>query len=411
MKLQKPIQMKKLNSIIFFFIVSIGFAQNYKGAIQNIKQNGLHKIVLTPEIRAAANENLDYFRIFDKDKKEVPYVVIYNSEEETSKYISFDVVSKEIIKDSVTSIVVENKTGLKIDQLFLSIANTAISKQYSVSGSNDNKEWFGLIDNQILSGLSASKETTVAKVISFPLNNYKYLRINLKDKNSLPINIVSIGKYDNQFLQQEPLEIKDFKYQITQDLKRKVTQITLSANSNNKIDAIAFSINTDYYTRNAKILVKRERKIKKRIEETEEVISNFQLNSKNSSIISLSNFQEKEFIIEIDNLDNQPLEIESIQLLQKPLFIVSELVSKENYIVQIDSSYSKPSYDLANFIEESKNDYALAAISNFEKVAPKNVTTTEKTFWQSALFMWICIVLGGAVIAYFAFGLLKDMKE
>jgi hypothetical protein len=411
MKLQKPIQMKKLNSIIFFFIVSIGFAQNYKGAIQNIKQNGLHKIVLTPEIRAAANENLDYFRILDKDKKEVPYVIIYNSEEETSKYISFGIISKDVIKDSVSSIVVENKTGLKIDQLFLSITNTAISKQYSVSGSNDNKEWFGLIDNQILSSLSASKETVIEKIISFPLNNYKYLRINLKDKNSLPINIVSIGKYENQFLQQEPLEITSFKYQIIQDKEKKVTQIVFSSNSNNKIDAIAFSINTDYYTRNAKILVKRERKIKKRVEEIEEVISNFQLNSKNSSIISLHNLQEKEFTIEIDNQDNQPLEIKNIQLLQKPLFIVSELASKENYIVQIDSTFSKPQYDLANFIEESKNDYALATISNFEKVASKNVTTTEKTFWQSAFFMWICIVLGAAVIAYFAYGLLKDMKE
>lgn len=411
MKLQKPIQMKKCSSIIFFFIVSIGFAQNYKGAIQNIEQNGLHKIVLTPEIRAAANENLDYFRILDKDKKEVPYVVIYNSEEETSKYISFAVISKDVIKDSVTSIVVENKTGLKIDQLFLSITNTAISKQYSVSGSNDNKEWFGLIDNQILSGLSTSKETTVVKVISFPLNNYKYLRINLKDKNSLPINIVSIGKYDNQFLQQEPLEIKDFKHQITQDLKRKVTQITLSANSNNKIDAIAFSINTDYYVRNAKILVKRERKIKKRIEETEEVISNFQLNSKNSSIISLHNLQEKEFIIEIENQDNQPLDIQNIQLLQKPLFIVSELATKENYMLEIDSAYAKPSYDLANFVQSFSEGMPQATITNFQKIEKKTIKSVEKTFWQSAFFMWICIVLGGAVIAYFAYGLLKDMKE
>ena len=41
----------------------------------------------------------------------------------------------------------------------------------------------------------------------------------------------------------------------------------------------------------------------------------------------------------------------NIQLLQKPLFIVSELASKENYMVQIDSTFSKPQYDLANFIK------------------------------------------------------------
>jgi hypothetical protein len=225
MKLQKPIQMKKYTSIILFFIVCVGFAQNYKGTIQNIEQNGLHKIILLPEVRAAANENLDYFRIVDSNKKEIPYVVIYNSDNKSSKFISFDIISKEIIKDSVTSILVENKTGLKIDQLFLSIVNTAISKEYSISGSNDKKEWFGLIDKQILSGLSASKETIIEKIISFPLNNYKYLRIDLKDKKSLPINVMAIGRYENQFSQQESLEIKSFKYKIFKTRKEKLPKL------------------------------------------------------------------------------------------------------------------------------------------------------------------------------------------
>jgi hypothetical protein len=147
------------------------------------------------------------------------------------------------------------------------------------------------------------------------------------------------------------------------------------------------------------------------VEEIEEVISNFQLNSKYSSIISLSDLQEKGFIIEIENQDDQPLEIQNIQLLQKPLFIVSELVAKENYMVEIDSTYAKPSYDLANFVQSFSEGMPQATITNFQKIENKIIKSAEKTFWQSALFMWICIVLGGLAITYFAFGLLKDMKE
>jgi hypothetical protein len=37
--------------------------------------------------------------------------------------------------------------------------------------------------------------------------------------------------------------------------------------------------------------------------------------------------------------------------------------------------------------------------------------TAEKPFWQTQIFMWICIIAGGAMVGYFAFGLLKDMKN
>ena len=90
---------------------------------------------------------------------------------------------------------------------------------------------------------------------------------------------------------------------------------------------------------------------------------------------------------------------------------MSELVSKENYIVQIDSTYAKPSYDLANFVQSFSEGMPQETITNFQKIEKTTIKSVEKTFWQSAFFMWICIVLGGAVIAYFAYGLLKDMKE
>ena len=67
------------------------------------------------------------------------------------------------------------------------------------------------------------------------------------------------------------------------------------------------------------------------------------------SKIRVSNLNEKEFTIEIENMDNQPLEIQNIQLFQNPITIVSRLKANEKYEVVIDSTYSKPIYDLVNF--------------------------------------------------------------
>lgn len=411
MKLQNQVQMKKLSSLILLFSSFFGFAQNYKGEITNVKQDGLHQIQLSPEVRASMQDNLDYFRIFDAKKQQVPYARDYQTYEESPRYNPFKVISKNAIKDSVTSIVVQNETGKKINQFNLQIGNTDLSKTYSISGSNDKKEWFGLVSNQTLSDLVSSEGTTVQKTVYFPANEYTYLRIDFIDKKSLPINVLNIGIFEDQFICESWIEIPDFTYKISQDTKRKLTKITFSAENKHVIEAITFDIATEFYARKAKITTKKKREIKKRVEVYKEDIAYFDLNSKNDKTIYFNTLQEKEFTIEIDNQDNQPLDIKSIQLQQKPLYVFSKLKANEKYEVIIDSTLTKPSYDLDNSISGTTHNSPEAKITNFHKVESEAKLTSEKPFWQTQLFMWLCIILGGGIVAYFAFGLLKDMKN
>jgi hypothetical protein len=411
MKHQNQNQMKKFSSIVVMFVSFFGFTQNYKGAIQKIKEDGLHQIVINPEIRASANENLGFLRIKDGKQNEVPYVIAFDSDKSWSTYVPFEIVSRNIIKDSITSIVVENKSNSKLNQILLKIANTSISKYYSISGSNDKDDWFGLVENQRLTAMNVTAATTVEKSISFPVNSYKYLKIDCNDKSTLPINILDIGQYKHHFLSQELIEIEGLNYTTVENKQRKVTQIVFPLDKNYQIDAISFNIKTELYVRDAKLIVNRERKIKKRTEKHEEVISTFQLNSKNNSVFYFDDLKEKELIIEIENKDNQALEIENIHLLQKPVYLISKLNANQNYQVFIDSTYSKPSYDLINFISDSIYNLPEAKITNFQKVVDDEINPKEKSFWKTQLFMWICIVLGGGIVAYFAFGLLKDMKN
>jgi hypothetical protein len=407
---QNQVQMKKFSSLFALFIVFSGLAQNYTGTITNVKENGLHQILIAPEVRAVANENLSYFRIFDQNKTEISYV-IDNFKTESSKYNAFKIIAKKTIADSITSITIQNETGKKINQFNLNIANTALTKTYSISGSNDQLEWFGLVSNEILSDLVAQKGTALEKIIYFPANEYKYLRINFNDKKSLPINVKAIGIYENQFLTEKLVEITGYTYSVIEDKKNKRTKISFIAEHNYLIDAITFSISTQFYAREAKINVKRAQKVKKRVDFYEDVVGFFQLNSKYDKTIYVNGLHEKEFIIEIENQDNQPLTITNIQLFQKPIAIISSLKANENYEVIVDSTLTKPSYDLANFISEATLNLPKATISNFKKSEKEILQQTEKSFFQTQLFMWICIIVAAVLIGFFAFGLLKDMKE
>ncbi|MBF03318.1 MAG: hypothetical protein CMP76_08485 [Flavobacterium sp.] len=406
---QNQMQMKKWISLVLLFVSFWGWSQNYKAEIKNIQEDGFHQIQLSSEIRAVANENLAFLRILDTTKKEVPYV-ISNFKGESENYISFKILSKNSIKDSITAIVIQNETGKKINQLNLKIGNAALTKQYQVSGSYDQEEWFGLVANETLKDLVATKGIDLEKTIYFPVNDYPYLRIEFNDKKSLPINIQAIGINENQFLPDELIEVNAFTYKIIEDKERKVTQIVFSAQKKYQIDAISFAIATELYAREARITIKKEIKNKKSTTIRDGLLSSFLLNSKMDSKIRVSNLNEKEFTIEIENKDNQPLEIQNIQLFQKPITIISRLKANEKYEVVIDSTYSKPIYDLVNFMESFTVGMPKATITNFYKIE-KEKHIKGKSFWQTNLFMWICIVLGIGIVVYFALGLLKDMKN
>lgn len=403
--------MKKYSFLLVFFIGITCFGQNYKGVLELIKKDGFHKIMLTSDIRAASKNNFGFIRIKDSSNQEVPYVLKYQSDRLFATFLPIPIVSTTRIKDSVTAILIENKTIKKRTNLILQIANTAISKRYNLLGSNDAVFWFGITSNKILNLKNSTNTSSTETSINFPINAYKFLKIEISDKNSLPINVLGVGVYENNFFSEESILISNFNQEISQIKERKVTQIKFTATNYHEINSISFDVKSAFFMRNVKIIAKRTHKIKKRAEVYDEVISSFELSSKNENTFTLNNFYEKEFIVEIDNQDNPPLEITAIKLLQKPIYIISNLKKNQKYELQIDTSFLKPSYDLGNFVSDTILNIEEVSVINFLKEKNKDSKIIEKAFWQTPIFMWICIIFVGLLIVYFALDLLKDIKH
>ncbi|MFD0988727.1 DUF3999 family protein [Mariniflexile jejuense] len=399
-----------LSIFIAIFTLHLGFSQSHKGTINPVTESGLHKVLVSPEIRSASKENTSHFRILDANNKEVPYAVLNTEDAQVSEFISYIIQSHVVIKDSVTSLMIANDAKRIQNKLVLQIANTSVNKHYDISGSNDAKQWFGLVSNATLINLNNPDSTFVEKTISFPSNQYQYLRIDFKDKKSLPINVLAVGEYNNTLVGQQPIVFKGFKYIISENAKEKVTTINFKAANAYQIDGIAFNIKTPSYFRNAQLLVKNTQSIKNKEVTYDDVYVNFQFNSAESNIINLTYFTQKQFSITIENKDNQPLEITDIILFQNPLYVVTNLKADQNYTVVVDSTYNKPSYDLVNFIPATTNNLPEARIKSFTKVKQATLQATQKAFWQTNAFMWGCISIGVCVIGYFAMGMLKDMK-
>ena len=398
-------------SLILISFAQLFFSQERTAKLKPIQVDGFHQLMISPEIRSASKNNGDILRIFDSKKNEIPYVFFQKNNNSKSQK-SFEIISKNAITNKLTDVVILNKDAEKLNQIWLKIANTEVAKRFNISGSNDGNEWFGLVDNQFVDELSDPKSTFVVREFTFPFNQYKYLKFTFLDKNSLPVNVMeafSEAQFQNSI---SPIVLSDFTQKIIQNKETKETVVTLQFKEPQVVDAFKIEVsNPNFYLRNATISVPKTRNFKKRTETFEDLVSLFQLSSKNNKIQEISSVFSKEFTITIENQDNSPLEIRKINLYQNPVSVLADLKKGENYTMVINPKLNKPNYDLAASGINFNQNFLEAKLENLDQLSENKTEDEEKNFWQKPLFMWVCIIFAIGIIAFFALGLVKDMNK
>ena len=407
--------MKISKIFLLILLANQVFGQSFttSAKISGIKNDGLHSVLLRPEIRSFSKADLSDLRIFDKENHEVPYLVLNEkSNKPADNFEAFPMVLKEIIPSKKTTIIIENIGNKNLEEITLNLANSSLTKSCNISGSDDQKTWFGLLDKFQLRDLENTEKTNTFLKIKLPLSSYHFLKFELNDLKTAPINILQIGNFKHLLLNSIWQNLRPDSVKITNDLQQKKTQIKVFFAQKQVIDKVFFEISKpNFYQRNASILVNRKIVRKKKAENLVETLVNFTLNSSQKNAFDLPEIFEKEFIIEIDNEDNLALEILAVKLQQLSAYLVADLKINENYTLKTGNEELKmPNYDLAFFKNNISKQLPEAAILEVKTIA----TISEKkeiSFWQNPWFMWLCITIGGSIIFYFSSDLLKDMQK
>jgi hypothetical protein len=402
-------KMNKLFIILLAFHFSFS-QQKTTGKLSAISKSGLHKISIPTKIRSISKSDCSDIRIYDSKSNEIPYYFYEENNSYLSRFEEFKIISKTAIPQDNTIIVVENPHKI-YQSIVLSIANSTVEKKFSLSGSNDLKQWFGLINNQLLNAISDNKSTSAYKKIEFPISSYKYLKINFNDKKTLPINVLKVGNFIDSNTQSIP-KFDTIKCNITTTTKNKNTQLHFVFQQPETINQIEFSIsNPSFYKRNAVLFINTILKKKNRTRTIQEDLLPFELDSRIKNTFELPYFHGKDFYIEIENQDNLPLTFSKIICLQKPSTIVADLKLDEKYtIIAGNKDLKFPEYDLANFKDDATKALPEVYIQEIKSINPKALDSKEPLFWQTPWFMWICISIGIIGIAIFSIRLVKDMK-
>lgn len=406
--------MKKLHNYIavailpfFCFSATSLIAEQITGKI-NASGKQYQRIVVPQAYNVLIGNDIGKLRVKDKKGVEIPFI-LDNPPLDVKQFISIPFTKSKT--DSSELIIVDNQNKNRITNYLLKIANTNAHKEYTIEGSNDQIDWFVLVQQGMLNNLQHPKETSVISKIDFPLNEYNWIRIRINNNKSSPINILDIGRVEIKDIVQGYERLKNISLSSLEDKEKKKTLLTIGKQGKATFDIIQFHIKNSFlYTRPAMLYAQEEIKTKKKVSTVNSGEYYFDLNNQSSKHIEIPSMEYPEtFFISIQNDDNPALQIDSITLYQIPTAIVAYLDEIEAYTLEADSEWTTPTYDLDKLnIDFSK--IAHTATVNSVKIDSTG-DTEKKEDSNGNLILIISSIIGALIVFYFGFSLIRDIKK
>lgn len=355
---------------IFIAINSVSAQTTHRVTLQPVDSSGYYAIQLSAEVLGRAAKDFSDLRILC-DEKEVPYFVNTGSSYSTTiEYLPYPFSVTKRDKKSELLIEVGDQ---KISTFDIEIKNSAAVKNYSLSGSNDKKEWYG-VSKGTLSGGNNNRTTSEIKKIDFPLSDYHYYKMTLNDSLSEPLNILKVeAKISESVLNQYETEIPVLSCDMV-TAKGKKSNLTISFPYQYEVSRVQFQIGSPtYFSRDC----------------------NFGTISNHDQSLEC-NITTDTLRIAISNGDDQPLTIQSIKCYTPSASLIAYLDSSKNYTLTFGGeAVVAPTYDLS-FIKHVPNELITittddSTIQTITKEKPKN--SLVELFWKYGIWVVIALIM------------------
>jgi hypothetical protein len=350
---------------------------DYMVQLPEIKSKGFHKIIIAPAISAKSAANLSDLRLYDEQKKEIPYIQRKDFiSKQHRTFTEHKVISEQSVQKSATEIVIKNQAGKPINNLSVFLNNAEVCKEIIISGSYDQKEWYAV------------------NTIYFPLSDYTYFKIRINDKYSLPVKVLKVGYYSDSLRYGDELILPNPQINRTEQHHEHITRLQLNFDAAYNIDKLNLKVSSPtLYRRNVRVFALRNSGQKNE----KILLQQTTLTPASSSQIILENVFEKQLCLEIDNDNNPLLVIDSIICSQRSQYIIAFIEKPGIYGLKFaNKALSLPVYDLSYFNQLIPAEMPVIETEKLKMIyhptQPVN-RTVQPFFYNKKFFLWTVIVV------------------
>ncbi|MDR0799146.1 MAG: hypothetical protein LBN18_05255 [Dysgonamonadaceae bacterium] len=396
--------------VVFLPLASRGQSFSGKSIIPEVEESGYYHILLSPDVIALSQENLQDIRIKnDRQETDIPFLLRSEYPKNQSTYFQNYTIEENIFhaKDSLTRIIVDNEAKEEIRQFCISIRNAEITKYISLQGSDDKKTWYVVKEKFRAKPGIKNDENSEMLIVDFPQGNYRYYEIRMSNLQKDPIQILNVGKYrySETLGKYTKVEIGSFVQKDSSDTKTYLILPTISRR---------YLVNRIHFEIDSKQPYLRQAQFVERTEDKTITNQSFILSSQKENTIDITGFLSLATMIVIDNKDNRPLQIRGITAFQLNRYLTVYLEKGERYTLYCgDPNLPAPQYDLVYFEKNIPENLCVLELPTLENISQQEISPMpQKTnFMETQTFLWLIIGGVGLLLLWICYTMMKEMKK
>ncbi|GAA4463345.1 hypothetical protein GCM10023093_11580 [Nemorincola caseinilytica] len=392
---------------MLLLVCSTAMAQEFRmqAYIGRVQVPGFYAIDVTPALTGQIEPDMRDLRLKDSASAFfTPYIIRKGTIRHNNVFTELPVVNTGT--DSIYTITdIENTTGQALADVTLLIANTAVERLISVSGSNDRSKWY-IIDNNVFCRRSYDNTSGwYAQTIHFPLSRYRYFRLRMNNAHTDPLNIIKVGRYTKYETAPTVSYMANPKPLVSQRDSAGVSYIHIYNDLPHIVERVQLFISgPKFYQRSGTVSV--HSSDDSDAEYYPATI--FSVNSWGRTIIPLP-ATKRDIRIQIENRDDPPLIIDSAATYIEAQQIVVWLdTGKTYYLLAGNRNATTPQYDLVQFRDSIPEQLPVLTHGPF-KALERKIAIEKKE--ERNNWLWPSIVGAVVVLGLLTWRLLKDMKQ
>lgn len=408
------VKLQNVLVLVFTIMATHSFSQlkdyNYKAEINNV-QDTWHVLKLPQEAFGLMKCNYAAIRIYgltEADTIEIPYIIETLSDKQIFTKVPVTVVNRAKTSEG-TYFTLQNEGARNINEIELNFKEENFDWNARVEGSNDNNKWFIISEKERLVALKREDVDFKATTIKFPLVNYKFIRIHLQDV--IEVNLTEALIFEKEVLKGEEQVFEIQGQSVSEDKNTKRTIVTVRLKDSVPVSKIIIPVDSDmdYYRRVHLKTVKDSIIIENHTRYSYESLGTYDLSSYKKNEIYIENVCVDNLIVEIENMDNNPLPIGDINISGNPVQLKARFpAEKLRYVLAIGNERAhSPQYDIAAFKNNIPESPVLLTIGNFEDIEKEERKKNTPVLPFPEYVLWIILVAVIVILGFFTSKMLK----
>ncbi|RYD95003.1 MAG: DUF3999 family protein [Sphingobacteriales bacterium] len=364
--------------------------------LDTVPRDGFYRVWLQPDLARYAQHRFADLRLRNAKGEPVPYRIDTAREGySTFGYPTyFPLLSVQ--HDSDRSTLIFEVPTARSSGFALELNNSEAQRRVSISGSNDRNQWYSLRENFLLAPLVATESVLGRQNISYPLSDYRYVRLVLFNGREAPLEPKMAYTYATFVTPPKWLSMGRLPARVFDSSGS--TYVRIGNPGRVRLERLRLDVSRPrFFARNVTVTEGSKGRLLASMAVTE-----------SQRELQLEVTKAPELLLRIERGDNPSLQVDSITGEQRAYTMLTYLEKGRTYTLSAgDSKVIAPVYDLSGFRSPATDSAATIGYGPL-RILPEPAAQKER---DNRIWIWIALGVGILVLGWFSYSLLRDVQR